>query len=154
VKRCVICRQTLSLDGFNRKVGAPDGLQNVCRECNRASARRYYRENRAKHLAVIAQRTREAKARARSLVGGHLLSHPCVDCGEADIRVLDFDHVPGRGKTRSVMEMVNLGFAIERIRLEIEKCEVRCRNCHARVTSERRGRDWRAEWAARHEEQA
>jgi hypothetical protein len=150
MKRCVTCHQTLELGEFNRKASAPDGLQNVCRECNRASARRYYRDNREKHLAVIARRTREAKARARSYVGEYLLTHPCVDCGEADIRVLDFDHVPTRGKTKNVMELVNLGFSIERIRAEIERCDVRCRNCHARVTSERRQRDWRSDLVNRH----
>lgn len=154
MKRCVICGQVRQLDEFNRRAASPDGLQNVCRGCNRASARRYYRENREKHLAVIARRTREAKARARLVVGEHLLDHPCVDCGEADIRLLDFDHLPGSGKTKNVMEMVNLGFSIARILTEIGKCEVRCRNCHARVTSERRGRDWRTDLMRRRGDRA
>jgi protein-arginine kinase activator protein McsA len=143
MKRCVTCGQTLALIEFNRKRSAADGRQNVCRACNRARARRYYRENRDKHLRVIVERTALAKRIARELAGEHLLSHPCVDCGEDDIRVLDFDHRPGSGKTRNVMFLVNNGYSLARIQTEIEKCDVRCRNCHARVTYERDARDWR-----------
>lgn len=144
MKRCVTCHRTLVLDEFNRKRSAVDGLQNVCRECNRARARRYYRENREKHLRIIVERTAQAKRRARELAGEYLLTHPCADCGEDDIRVLDFDHRPDSGKTGNVMLLVNNGYSLERIRAEIERCDVRCRNCHARVTYERSGRDWRS----------
>jgi hypothetical protein len=143
VKRCVTCGAHRPTAEFNRKKTSPDGLQNVCRECNRTRARRYYRENRERHLRIIGERTREAKRLARRLAGEHLVAHPCVDCGEADIRVLDFDHLPGFEKAANVMMLVNDGYSLARISAEIAKCEVRCRNCHARVTYERRGRDWR-----------
>ena len=143
MKPCVTCGRTLATTQFNRKQSAVDGLQNVCRECNRERARRYYRENREKHLRIIVARTAQAKRRARELAGEYLLAHPCVDCGEEDLRVLDFDHRLGSGKTRNVMLLVNNGYSLARIRAEIEKCDVRCRNCHARVTYERSGHDWR-----------
>lgn len=149
MKRCVTCGETHPLSEFNRKRSAADGLQNVCRACNRAGARRYYRENREKHLRVILDRTMRAKRVAREFAGEYLLTHPCVDCGEADLRVLDFDHRPGSGKTKNVMYLVNNGYALVRIRAEIDKCDVRCRNCHARVTYERDGRDWRTAMARR-----
>ena len=151
MKRCVTCGVARPFAEFNRKRASPDGLQNVCRDCNRERARRYYRENRERHLQVIAERTKAAKRRARLVVGTHLLEHPCVDCGEADIRLLDFDHVPGSTKTKNVMVLANNGYSIARIRAEIAQCEVRCRNCHARVTYERRGRDWRTDLANRPE---
>jgi hypothetical protein len=144
MKRCVTCGRTLLLKEFNRKRSAVDGLQNVCRECNRARARRYYRENREKHLRIIVERTAQAKRRAREVAGEYLLTHPCIDCGGDDIRVLDFDHRPGSGKTQNVMFLVNNGYSLARIRTEIEKCDVRCRNCHARVTYERIAHDWRS----------
>jgi hypothetical protein len=151
MKPCVACGRTLSTAQFNRKRSALDGLQNVCRECNRERARRYYRENREKHLRIIVARTAQAKRRARELAGEYLLAHPCVDCGEDDLRVLDFDHRPGSGKTRNVMLLVNNGYSLARISAEIEKCDVRCRNCHARVTYERSGHDWRTALLLRRE---
>ena len=149
MKRCVTCGTFLELAEFNRKRSSADGHQNVCRACNRSRARRYYRENRDKHLRVIGERTRAAKRLARTVAGEYLLNHPCVDCGETDIRVLDFDHLPGHTKTGNVMLLVNNGYSIERIIAEIAKCDVRCRNCHARVTYERRGRDWRSDLMGR-----
>lgn len=57
-------------------------------------------------------------------------NHPCVDCGEEDIRVLEFDHKDRKTKISSVSEMANLGASLETVMLEIEKCEIRCCNCH------------------------
>jgi hypothetical protein len=152
VKRCVTCRRELDPDDFNRKRASPDGRQNVCRDCNRERARRYYAENRDRHLRVIRARTIDARRRALAYVGLHLLSHPCVDCGERDLRVLDFDHRPESGKTADVMRLVRNGHSIARIESEIARCDVRCRNCHARVTAERRQRDWRTALTRQHGE--
>lgn len=154
MKRCVTCRRELTPDEFNRKRASRDGRQNVCRDCNRERARRYYAENRDRHLGTIRARTIEARRRALAYIGLHLLSHPCVDCGERDLRVLDFDHRPGSGKTADVMRLVRNGHSIARIESEIARCDVRCRNCHARITSERRLRDWRATFMRQHEETA
>jgi hypothetical protein len=62
-----------------------------------------------------------------------LLKHPCIDCGETDPVVLDFDHV--RGIKRKAVALMIKDFSWENIQLEIEKCEVRCANCHRRKTS-------------------
>ena len=64
----------------------------------------------------------------------YLLEHPCVDCGEADPLVLDFDHVRGK-KTLDVNRMINYRYGWNRILEEIEKCEVRCCLCHRRQTA-------------------
>ncbi len=65
----------------------------------------------------------------------------CVDCGSTDIRVLEFDHVRG-AKIATIGSMVRRGRALALIEMEIAKCDVRCRNCHAIVTIERRGSSW------------
>lgn len=81
-------------------------------------------------------------ARNRDIVLQHLLSHPCVDCGQHDLEVLEFDHVRGR-KLGSVAQMAGYPVREERLRAEIAKCEVRCVNCHRRRSS-RAGRWWSA----------
>ena len=65
----------------------------------------------------------------------YLQGHPCVVCGEADIVVLDFDHVRGK-KLFCIGAGINDGYGWERIASEIKKCEVRCANCHRRKTAE------------------
>ncbi|NUT57631.1 MAG: hypothetical protein HOQ00_02100 [Agromyces sp.] len=66
-----------------------------------------------------------------------------MDCGEADLRVLDFDHGEGSAKSAEVMKLAKAGYSWARVRDEIAKCDVRCRNCHAKVTYERMGETWR-----------
>lgn len=63
--------------------------------------------------------------------------YSCVDCGESDPIVLDFDHVVG-DKIANVSDMVNQSYSIDTIKQEIRKCEVRCSNCHRKRTHERR----------------
>lgn len=60
--------------------------------------------------------------------------HPCVDCGESDPLVLEFDHL--RDKTFNIARaMPDRGW--DSILAEIEKCEVVCANCHRRRTLRR-----------------
>lgn len=69
----------------------------------------------------------------RQYVRDYLESHPCVDCGETDPIVLEFDHVRG-DKSANVSRIANNTCSVERLQAEIDKCEVRCANCHRRAT--------------------
>jgi hypothetical protein len=62
-----------------------------------------------------------------------LAASGCVDCGEADVCVLDFDHVGE--KTATVTHLVRREVGLQRLRDEIARCEVRCANCHRRRTA-------------------
>ena len=42
------------------------------------------------------------------------------------------------------MKLVQDGYSLARVMAEIAKCDVRCRNCHAKVTYERMGANWRS----------
>jgi len=132
-KRCGKCREDLPESAFNR---AGDGRQHWCRECFRT----YFRNRGALHLAQ-ARASREArKSVLQSHVLSHLASHPCVDCGEADLRVLEFDHVGE--KDSDVAALVSAGVRLGRLIREMSRCEIVCSNCHRRRTATR-GRWWR-----------
>lgn len=77
------------------------------------------------------------KTRNRQIVTEYLQSHPCIDCGNTDIRVLEFDHVRG-DKLGNISHAVHRTWNEEKLLNEIAKCEVRCCNCHRIVTIERR----------------
>lgn len=68
-------------------------------------------------------------------VKGYLSENPCVDCGEDDPIVLDFDHIEAKDKAASISKMVASGLSITTIESEIAKCEIRCANCHRRRTA-------------------
>ena len=144
LKQCGTCGQVKPLTEYNRKSSRADGLQEVCRECNRKSSRAYYARNRDKHVRVIVERTARRRADAKAFLATYLREHPCADCGITDIRVLDFDHRPGQHKRKDVMVMVKEGFSLTKLQEEINKCDVRCRNCHSIVTLERAGDNWRS----------
>ncbi len=67
----------------------------------------------------------------------YLSEHPCVDCGEADILLLDFDHRDPVLKLRSVSMMIK--YNLENLKKEIDKCDIRCVRCHRIKTH---GKDW------------
>jgi hypothetical protein len=113
-------------------------LQSWCRACFAQNNARYYRENhdaqKARLLQNSAARQRENQARMIA----YLLEHPCVDCGEIDITVLEFDHL--RDKTKDISALMKGTSSWSRIEAEIVKCVVRCANCHRRATERRRRR--------------
>ncbi len=62
---------------------------------------------------------------------------PCVDCGCVNPVLLEFDHVRGE-KEKCISDMVRGAYSIDTIQKEIDKCEVRCANCHRLITHQRR----------------
>lgn len=103
----------------------------------RRAAKRHYEANKADYVRRAAAFTAKVKKRISEYIRHYLSEHPCVDCGEADPVVLDFDHVRGR-KKYDVSTMKSLGLSLSAVEAEIAKCEVRCANCHRRVTHKRR----------------
>lgn len=55
------------------------------------------------------------------------------------MRVLDFDHEDPSSKSGEIGRLATSGMPWERIVAEIEKCSVRCANCHRRRTAAMRG---------------
>ena len=130
-KRCCTCKLDVPLTEFNRRASAPDGLQARCRSCCRA----WYEANRTAHLARMYEHTKAQRVRHAARMAAYLADRECVDCGERDIRCLEFDHRDRSTKTKAVALLVRDGVSWAVILAEIEKCDVRCANCHSRKTA-------------------
>ena len=61
-----------------------------------------------------------------------------MDCGCADIRVLEFDHIDPSKKKFTISRKISDGVALATLQKEVLKCEVRCANCHRIRTKEER----------------
>lgn len=64
-------------------------------------------------------------------------THPCVDCGETDPVVLQFDHQ--RDKSFDMSKAVRNRVGIETLKAEFQKGEVVCANCHMKRTARQQG---------------
>lgn len=126
MKICGGCNKEKTLDSFNRR---GKGYQPRCRECNSAYGKQWHQDNKAIRLPKLAAQKRARVEAAKEYVVDYLRNQPCVDCGEADIRTLQFDHL--RDKVKSISKLVCDGYPITVIQSEINKCEVRCANCHS-----------------------
>jgi hypothetical protein len=128
-KFCFKCRKSKSIKKFNKNRSRKDGLQSKCRDCDQKRARKYFRLTRVRQLPKIKARQARIRAEVREKLLVYLIDHPCVDCGNTDPRVLEFDHVRGK-KVMSISDLIRYGRSWEVIFVEIKKCQVRCANCH------------------------
>ena len=138
-RRCARCQQDLDPSAFNFKDRARGTLQSYCRACSRRSVREHYRSNTAYYIEKARTRNTAYRQQAHQAVLAYLKANPCVDCGESDPVVLDFDHLDGGNKTDNVSDLVKRRVTWAKIRREIEKCVVRCANCHRRRTAQQFG---------------
>ncbi len=113
-----------------------------CKYCQSELSKQHYRDNKQ----IYNERIRISKAKRiaanASRISSYLSTHPCVDCSQADIRLLEFDHVNGQ-KIRGIANLLTWGFNWSAIEAEIAKCEVRCANCH-RIKTIEHDRGWRS----------
>ena len=119
-KHCGRCDETKNIVNFTMlRTGIP---HTYCKSCLRKSNREY-----------CAKRTSKSGK-------SHIISckdnKPCTDCGQIfRYWMFDFDHVRG-DKTCNVGSLQNM--ALQRIKDEIEKCDLVCVNCHRIRTHSRR----------------
>lgn len=104
-----------------------------------AYGKQHYLDNKELYLERSSANRKVQVEDRRSRVRAYLLEHPCVDCGEADPIVLDFDHTDATTKIANISRMVRDRVKWERMLEEIAKCQIRCANCHRRRTAKQFG---------------
>jgi hypothetical protein len=135
MRRCGRCGEEKVLSDFAWRRREKGERHNYCRPCHAEYRREHYLANREKYIALAQQRKVALFAERTELLIVYFEDHPCVDCGETDPVVLEFDHL--RDKDFNVgSKLANYPWPV--ILNEIEKCEVVCANCHTRRTARRR----------------
>lgn len=137
-KHCTTCHQDKSEDEFATNKSKPDGRHSQCRSCKKNYNAGYYERTKGVHNPGRKDRRNRQIAANRQNLLDYLRYHPCVDCGESDVVVLDFDH--RSNKLRNVSRMVSAGTSWDSILAEIAKCDVVCANDHRRRTA--KSQDW------------
>jgi len=137
-KICNHCLQEKDEEEFNWRYKSLGVRNSTCRECAVEFNRKYYQGTfQEKHLEQVRDRKKAVREMAQDFVLDYLQEHPCEECGETDIRVLEFHHIGQKDK--AIVTLVSGGYSVERIQEEIAKCQVLCANCHRKITVEERG---------------
>lgn len=137
-KYCTKCNCLKDKTEFNKNKVKCDGLQTYCRSCTGVEFKQYYKENAPHQKELVTKNKKKYINKAKDYLVSYLKEHPCIDCGESDPVVLEFDHVTGT-KENSICRMTFIGCSLAKIQKEIEKCVVRCANCHRRKTAKQLG---------------
>jgi hypothetical protein len=135
-KRCGRCGETKPVEEFAWRRREKGQRHNYCRPCHSAYHREHYLANRDRYIAQAAANKASLRIKRTALLLEYFSEHPCVDCGETDPLVLEFDHL--RDKSFEIAAAI-IDRSWETILAEIAKCEVVCANCHRRRTVRRRG---------------
>jgi hypothetical protein len=130
-KICFGCKLLKPLSEFDKNKAKKDGVQSSCKLCRTGLTKQWYKNNKFAHKARVRKNNLKTKLEVEQFIIEYLLSHPCVDCNENDIVVLEFDHL--KDKKNNISSMMRSSLLV--IKEEIEKCEVRCANCHRRKTA-------------------
>lgn len=133
MKICSRCKREKPLKEFNFKNKALKIRQKSCRNCTRLEVRNHYNNNKQYYLEKAQKRNNENRDIVKKYIWEYLLAHPCVDCGEKDPVVLDFDHQ--NNKISSISDIIKNRNSLKMLQKEIKKCVVRCANCHRKKTA-------------------
>lgn len=91
---------------------------------------------------TLVERRKEAASRSRKRVTdaifAALIGKSCVDCGESDLLVLQFDHRDPKEKKCDISKCSTVTSVLR----ELPKCDIVCANCHTRRTQRMFG-SWR-----------
>lgn len=124
MKHCSRCKILKPESEFYIKDSHTRKLQAACKDCHKATVLIHNRTYTKNQRHKIHEYLWEYKA-----------SHPCIDCGIDDPLVLQFDHRKGETKASDVSRLKRSAAGIKAVIAEVEKCDVRCANCHQRRTT-------------------
>ena len=130
-KICTKCLKEYPLEHFSKK---GSGRSTRCSSCVAEYFKDYYHNNperKAKQIAA-SNRNRQKKIEENRKLVLLAFESGCTDCGNHDLRVLEFDHQGNKVANLAAM----MGWSTAKVKAEIAKCEVVCSNCHKIRTAE------------------
>ena len=136
-RRCRVCGDDKLLAEFPYRSMSAGTRHAICRSCQREASHDWYVRSRSPQARRVLGYGTGRRSVFVEAVRAYFDTHHCVDCGEDDPRVLDFDH--RRDKLADISTLVRRAATWNEVAAEVEKCEVRCANCHRRRTIRAQG---------------
>lgn len=146
MKHCNVCDKSLPLEAFGKNKARYDGLQSRCKSCRREYQNAWFQDNKELQSQRI-KKNRDAKKKILSDYIWSLLSTtPCMDCGEANPLVLEFDHRDPAMKEYKIAACRGAKtIGLDTLKQEIAKCDIICANCH-RIRTQNMFGSWRLDF--------
>lgn len=121
LRKCYRCGDLKPADDFSWRRKAKDERDTFCRPCRSAYGKEHYAPNRQRYIDQAAKVRRRVYRERTAYLIEYFKTHTCVDCGEGDPVVLEFDHL--RDKLFDVSRgLSERGW--QSVLDEMEKCEV------------------------------
>ena len=143
-KKCPRCKLLKNETYFNWKI------KNIkravyCKNCSRKYIKDHYINNKKYYLEKAKKRNLSLKKELQRHIIKHLQNNPCVDCGEKNLLVLEFDHRERSKKSYNISNIMRNSMTLNKLIEEIKKCDVRCSNCH-RIKTEKEIGSWKLDY--------
>lgn len=123
IKNCCRCKKDFPIESFCWRV-KDIKRGSYCLDC----MRRYRREHYYNNPNAYIKRAKENRDIRREWLKNEK-NKPCMDCDQVyPPYVMDFHHRDPSQKSFEVGELV--AFSLKRMKIEIEKCDLICANCH------------------------
>lgn len=138
-KKCPKCNRLKKLSEFyQRKKHRTGEYYEKCKNCMKERGRKYYHDNHERQLR-LAKLRKQRYIEERKVWLTKVKNKPCTDCGKIyPPWVMDFDHKEGSLKIGSISYLaIHDTSNFEKLKIEIEKCELVCSNCHRQRTHNR-----------------
>ncbi len=136
MKICNICFKEKVFSEFHKR---GEKIGSYCKSCVSLYMREWRSFDKKGFNAKKLAQTKSRKEKLNKFIITYLTSHPCIVCGEVDPVVLEFDHRDPNEKEFTIAEGVGKVYSLEKIEIEIAKCDVLCANCHRRKTAKQLG---------------
>ena len=136
IRTCGRCGQRKPASDFAWRRKARGQRDNYCRTCRADYKREHYAAHRERYVTNALRRKRAIAAERAARLVAFFRERPCVDYGEADPLVLEFDHL---GHKRFGIAQGLRDRNWQSVLDEIATCDVVCANCHRRRTALRAG---------------
>jgi hypothetical protein len=92
-RRCYRCGEIKHADEFAWRRKARGQRDSFCRPCRSAYGKEHYLANRQRYIDQAAEVKRRLRLERTTFLLEYFATHPCIDCGEPDPVVLEFDHL-------------------------------------------------------------
>ena len=143
MKHCNKCNLNKEDEEFAFKCKTKGTRASQCKACQKIFNANHHVQNRDHIRSLKKERWNNIKIEYRKWLTEQFKDKKCIDCGESDTIVLQFDHKRDKdfniGDFLSISRGRALPQLIKAVSKEMEKCDIVCANCHTRRTAKSQG---------------